>query len=61
MELDPGKNQVWQNEQRQFWENRQAFDTQAVFDALNGTESLTKWRAENADRFLKVIHNRQRG
>lgn len=44
MELDPGKNQVWQNEQRQFWENRQAFDTQAVFDALNGTESLTKWQ-----------------
>ncbi len=43
-ELDPGKNQVWQNEQRQFWENRQAFDTQAVFDALNGMESLTKWQ-----------------
>ena len=43
-ELDPGKNQVWQNEQRQFWENKQAFDTQAVFDALNGTESLTKWQ-----------------
>lgn len=43
-ELDPGKNQVWQNEQRQFWGNRQAFDTQAVFDALNGMESLTKWQ-----------------
>ena len=43
-ELDPGKNQVWQNAQRQFWEKKQAFDTQAVFDALNGTESLTKWQ-----------------
>lgn len=43
-ELDPGKNRVWQNEQRQYWENRQAFDTQAVFDALNGNDVLTKWQ-----------------
>ncbi len=43
-ELDPGKNALWQNEQRQFWENKQAFDTQAVFDALNGTDVLTKWQ-----------------
>ena len=43
-ELDPGKNNLWQNSQRQFWENRQAYDTQAVFDALNGQDSLTKWQ-----------------
>ena len=43
-ELDPGKNDLWQNQQRQFWENKQAFATQAVFDALNGTEALTKWQ-----------------
>ena len=43
-ELDPGKNELWQNQQRQFWENKQAFATQAVFDALNGTEALTKWQ-----------------
>lgn len=42
-ELDPGKNEVWQNNQRHFWESKQAFDTQAVFDALNGSDSLTKW------------------
>ena len=44
IELDPGKNGVWQNSQRQFWENKQAFDTQAVFDALNGTDVMTKWQ-----------------
>lgn len=43
-ELDPGKNNLWQNSQRQFWENKQAYDTQAVFDALNGQDSLTKWQ-----------------
>lgn len=43
-ELDPGKNNLWQNTQRQFWENKQAFATQAVFDALNGEDSLTKWQ-----------------
>lgn len=42
-ELDPGKNSLWQNEQRQFWEQKQAYDTQSVFDALNGNEALTKW------------------
>ena len=43
-ELDPGKNALWQNAQRQFWESKQAYDTQAVFDALNGTDVLTKWQ-----------------
>lgn len=43
-ELDPGKNVVWQDAQRRYWEERQAFDTQAVFDAINGTDSLTKWQ-----------------
>lgn len=43
-EIDPGKNAVWQNSQRQFWENKQAFDTQAVFDALNGADVLTRWQ-----------------
>ena len=43
-ELDPGRNDVWQNEQRHYWENRQAFDTQAVFDALNGNDVMTKWQ-----------------
>ena len=43
-ELDPGKNVLWQNTQRQFWESKQAYDTQAVFDALNGTDALTKWQ-----------------
>lgn len=41
--LDPGKYQLWLNEQRNFWENKQAYDTQAVFDALDGTDSMTKW------------------
>jgi hypothetical protein len=43
-ELDPGKYGVWQNAQRQYWEKKKAFATQAVFDALNGTEELTKWQ-----------------
>ena len=43
-ELDPGRSDVWQKEQRHYWEGRQAFDTQAVFDALNGTDVLTKWQ-----------------
>ena len=42
-ELDPGKNPLWQDVQRRFWESRQAFDTQAVFDALNGADSITRW------------------
>lgn len=42
-ELDPGKNGIWQNEQRQFWDNKRAYDTQSVFDALNGTDVITKW------------------
>ncbi len=44
VKLDPGKKGLWENMQRQFWENKQAFATQAVFDALNGTDSLTKWQ-----------------
>lgn len=43
-DLDPGKNPAWQDEQRRYWEKRQAFDTQAVFDAMNGIDSLTKWQ-----------------
>lgn len=42
--LDPGRNGVWQDLQRKFWESKQAFDTQAVFDALNGVDVLTKWQ-----------------
>lgn len=43
-ELDPGKNSLWQEEQRQYWSQKNAYATQAVFDALNGTEILTKWQ-----------------
>ena len=43
LELDPNRNELWQNEQREFWSKRQAYDTQAVFDALNGTDVITKW------------------
>jgi len=43
-ELDPGKNILWQNEQRQYWNNKQAYDTQSVFDALNGADTITKWQ-----------------
>lgn len=42
-DLDPGKNTLWQNTQRQFWDNTHAYDTQAVFDALNGMDDMTKW------------------
>ena len=42
-ELDPGKNALWQGSQRQHWERKTAFDTQAVFDSLNGTGDLTEW------------------
>ena len=44
IELDPAKYGMWQNAQRHFWEEKEAFDTQAVFDALNGTENTTKWQ-----------------
>ncbi len=40
--LEPAKFQLWQNEQRVFWENKNSEDTKLVFDALNGTESTTK-------------------
>lgn len=43
-ELDPGKNTVWQDAQRQFWDTKDAADTQNVFEALNSTESLTRWQ-----------------
>lgn len=42
-DLDPGKNIMWQNSQRTFWQQKQAYDTQAVFEALNGQDSTTKW------------------
>ena len=42
-DLDPANNAQWQNDQRQFWERKQAYDTQAVFEALNGSDSTTKW------------------
>lgn len=42
-ELDPGRFPLWQEEQRRFWEGRHAYDTQAVFDALNGADPATKW------------------
>ncbi len=43
-ELDPGKNQLWQEEQRRFWQTKEAYDTQNVFDALNGTDDITRWQ-----------------
>lgn len=43
-ELDPGRNNVWQEEQRTFWAGRKASETQSVFEALNGAEPLTRWK-----------------
>ena len=43
-ELDPAKNTIWQRTQRQFWDGKRAYATQAVFDALDGDEDLTKWQ-----------------
>lgn len=42
-QLDPGKNGIWQAQQRTFWEGKNALDTQAVFDALNGDDTVTRW------------------
>ena len=42
-ELDSRKNTIWQRTQSSYWENKKAFATQAVFDALNGEDILTKW------------------
>jgi hypothetical protein len=44
IELDPSKNALWQNTQRQYWDNKSAYATKAVFDALNGTDDTTKWQ-----------------
>jgi hypothetical protein len=41
--LAPGNNMSWQREQNDFWAERKAFATQAVFDALNGDGDMTKW------------------
>jgi len=42
-ELDPGKNKLWQDTQREYWESRASYDTRAVFDALNGTDDMARW------------------
>jgi len=42
-ELDPAKNRIWQGVQRAYWENKTSYDTQAVFDALNGDEDMARW------------------
>ena len=42
-ELDPGRCEVWQKEQNQFWEGKNAYSTQTVFNALNGKDVATKW------------------
>jgi len=42
--LDPGHAQAWNNQQRSYWESRRSYDTQAVFEALNGSEPLTRWQ-----------------
>lgn len=41
--LNPAKYQLWQNQQNQFWQNKNSEDTKLVFDALNGTENTTRW------------------
>ena len=41
--LNPAKFQIWQNQQNQFWQNRNSEDTKLVFDALNGTDTTTRW------------------
>lgn len=42
-ELSPEKYILWQEEQNNYWKNKSSEDTQLVFEALNGTESTTKW------------------
>lgn len=42
--LDPSKYRLWQREQDDFWNARKSEDTKLVFDALNGTETTTKWQ-----------------
>ncbi len=44
-ELDPAKNAQWQNDQRLYWESKQAnaTKTKAVFEAINGTDVCTRW------------------
>ena len=41
--IDPGKHSTWQNEQRNFWNNKHSYATRAVFEALDGKDDLTKW------------------
>lgn len=41
--LNPAKYLVWQNQQNQFWQNKNSEDTKLVFDALNGTDNTTRW------------------
>lgn len=42
-ELEPLNLRLWQQEQDEFWNARKSEDTRLVFDALNGTDSTTKW------------------
>lgn len=43
IELDPAKNSVWQEQQNAYWNNKEAYATKSVFDALNGSEQTTRW------------------
>ena len=43
-EVDPGKNVLWQNNQKEYWAGQNAYDTQSVFEALNGLNDLTNWQ-----------------
>ena len=52
--LDPGKYGVWQAQQTAFWDNTNAEDTHLVFDALNGTEPITKWLCRKCGPVPKV-------
>lgn len=42
--LNPSNYKIWQQEQNDFWNSRNAESTRLVFDALNGDKPTTKWQ-----------------
>ncbi len=42
-ELNPARHRLWLTSQNEFWRDNNSEDTKLVFDALNGTEAITRW------------------